>query len=185
MRLFEIFEATIDEVNMSPSALADFAKTEFAQSMNAGFETEIIVPDNGGQAISIDIANAIGMPVKYNKGYHGVERGPGYFILEPDSSIGQDDDSDLKHGETGLELVSPPMPLTQCLEYLDKVFNWANKYGCRTDSSTGFHMGISIPNQSKANVDYLKFILFLGDEYVLKDFGREDNEYAQNMNTVI
>jgi len=185
MRLFEIFEATIDEVNMSPSALADFAKTEFAQSMNAGFETEIIVPDNGGQAISIDIANAIGMPVKYNKGYHGVERGPGYFILEPDSSIGQDDDSDLKHGETGLELVSPPMPLAQCLEYLDKVFNWANKYGCRTDSSTGFHMGISIPNQSKANVDYLKFVLFLGDEYVLKDFGREDNEYAQNMNTVI
>jgi hypothetical protein len=180
MRLFEMFEGKIDEVNMSPGALADFAESEFAQSMTAGFETELIVPDNSGQAISIIIADAIGMPVKYNKGYHGVKRGTGYFILEPDSSIETDNPK-----ETGLELVSPPMPFAQTLEYLDKVFNWANSYGCRTDSSTGFHMGISIPNQSSKNVDYLKFILFLGDEYVLKDFGREDNEFAQNMNTVV
>ena len=291
MRLFEMFEEKIDEVNMSPGALTDFAKTEFAQSMTAGFETELIVPNiinqsildqsqkyprdiepksfeqiyeffiqtntkskvdsviqtlidkqksyqkseyrikritsgdaesflmnyypsmsyikkkfsklkwpyeaepmNTGKNITAEqlsevIAKAIGMEVKYNKGYHGVKRGTGYFILEPDSSIGQDGeyDSTLKNkkNEFGLELVSPPMPFAQTLEYLDKVFAWANKYGCRTDSSTGFHMGISIPNQSKANVDYLKFILFLGDEYVLKDFGREDNEYAQSMNSVI
>ena len=180
MRLFEMFDEKIDEVNMSPGALADFANSEFAQSMTAGFETELIVPNNGGQAISIIIADAIGMPVKYNKGYHGVKRGTGYFILEPDSSIEANEPK-----ETGLELVSPPMPFAQTLEYLDKVFSWANSYGCRADSTTGFHMGISIPNQNKANVDYLKFILFLGDEYVLKDFGREDNEFAQNMNTVI
>ena len=188
MRLFEMFDEKIDEVNMSPGALADFAKTEFAQSMTAGFETELIVPDNGAEAVSIHIADAIGMPVKYNKGYHGVKRGTGYFILEPDSSIGynnKEDEDTMGDNEIGLELVSPPMPFTQTLEYLDKVFSWADSYGCRADSTTGFHMGISIPNQSKANVDYLKFILFLGDEYVLKDFGREDNEFAQNMNTVI
>ena len=134
----------------------------------------------GGADIS-DLANqiegAIGMKVKGSRGYHSTKRGTDFFILEPDSSIDADEDE----GEAGLELVSPPMPLTQCLEYLDSVFKWANAYGCRTDSSTGFHMGISIPDQTIENVDHLKFILFLGDEYVLKQFNRENNTYARSM----
>ena len=326
MRLIDIFEEKLDEVNMSPGALADFAKTEFAQAMTAGFEAELVIPNaqsddddemepdydedrrcrstqdirdffegdynssrqldraieeideafyeyadeqirndfeenerdemieeilkgmdkspeeieeimgntsskeydqaessaweeyrdgadydqyvrgffdrnyrymsdvansvsldwpywtsgsNGegesSEDIAADIAKSIGMPVKASSGYHGAKRGTGFFILEPDSSI----DSDA--GEAGLELVSPPMPLAQCLEYLDKVFDWAQIRGCTTNSSTGFHMGISIPDQSRENVDHLKFTLFLGDEYVLKQFGRESNSYAKSM----
>jgi cysteinyl-tRNA synthetase len=45
MRLNEIFEEKLDEVSMSPGALADFAKTEFAQSMTAGFEAELVIPN--------------------------------------------------------------------------------------------------------------------------------------------
>ena len=127
------------------------------------------------EEIAADIASSIGMPVKASGGYHSAKRGTGFFILEPDSSINSDD------GEAGLELVSPPMPLAQCLEYLDKVFAWADGRGCTTNSSTGFHMGISIPDQSRENVDHLKFTLFLGDEYVLKQFGRESNSYAKSM----
>jgi len=329
MRLIDIFEEKLDEVNMSPGALADFAKTPFAQSMTAGFEAELVIPDAQGgddgdiepdydadirctstqdirdffqgdyngrrdvdraieqideeffeyadekirdefeeneqddmireilkdngktpeeieeimsledkrynrdyqnayeqawedyrdgasydeyvrgffrlyypnmsdvansvnldwpawtngssgegetaEEIARDIASNIGMPVKASGGYHGTKRGTGFFILEPDSSIESDD------GEAGLELVSPPMPLAQCLEYLDKVFAWADSRGCRTNSSTGFHMGISIPDQSRENVDHLKFTLFLGDDYVLKQFGRESNSYAKSM----
>ena len=329
MRLFDIInEDQLDEVSMSPGALADFAKTEFAQSMTAGFEAELVIPnaqggdddemepdydedrrcrstddirrffegdynserqieraieqideeyyeyadeqirndfefeevemitqilkDNGktpeeieeimgvedkrynrdyqdaydqaweeyregadydqyvrgffdrnyrfmsdvansvnlnwphytsggngegesSEDIATDIAASIGMPVKASSGYHGAKRGTGFFILEPDSSI----DSDA--GEAGLELVSPPMPLAQCLEYLDKVFAWAEGRGCTTNSSTGFHMGISIPDQSRENVDHLKFTMFLGDEYVLKQFGRESNSYTKSM----
>ena len=139
-------------------------------------------PSEGAGELEInDVANqiegAIGMRVKGSSGYHSAKRGNDYFILEPDSSI----DSDESEGEAGLELVSPPMPLAQCLEYLDSVFKWANAYGCRTDSSTGFHMGISIPGQTMENVDHLKFTLFLGDEYVLKQFGRESNTYARSM----
>ena len=325
MRLNEMFEEQLDEVSMSPGALADFAKTEFAQAMTAGFEAELVIPNaqsddddemepdydedrrcrstddirrffegdynserqieraieqideefyeyadeqimndfenekdemiiqllkdgdadeaaieeimadtngreyqkfwdlaweefregadydqyvrgffdrnyrfmsdvansvnldwphytnsNSGEGessedIAADIAASIGMPVKASSGYHGAKRGTGFFILEPDSSI--DSDS----GEAGLELVSPPMPLAQCLEYLDKVFAWADARGCTTNSSTGFHMGISIPDQSRENVDHLKFTMFLGDEYVLKQFGRESNSYAKSM----
>ena len=324
MRLNEIFEEQLDEVNMSPGALADFAKTPFAQAMTAGFEAELVIPnaqsdddgemepdydmderirgwddirdffvgdyntrrtvdraieemqeeffsdgsdafseemqdeiidyiraaakDDGmsqeeidamiedpndnsdyekyqndareelesdfyenyfntwirnyprmstvsenfnldwpywtsgssgdgesSESIADDIASSIGMPVKASGGYHGMKRGTGFFILEPDSSIDSDD------GEAGLELVSPPMPLSQCLEYLDKVFRWANERGCTTNSSTGFHMGISIPGQTMENVDHLKFTMFLGDDYVLQQFGRESNTYAKSM----
>ena len=326
MRLIDIFEEKLDEVNMSPGALADFVKTPFAQSMTAGFEAELVIPNAQGgdddgemepdydedtrctsteeirqffqgdynsrrqvdraieeidekffeyadeqimeefenekdemirqylkddgkteteieeimddpdsreygnahdqayeefrdgaeydqytrnffrnnfaymsdvanetgldwpywtgsssgegessEDIAADIAASIGMPVKASSGYHGAKRGTGFFILEPDSSIDSDD------GEAGLELVSPPMPLAQCLEYLDKVFAWADGRGCTTNSSTGFHMGVSIPDQSRENVDHLKFTLFLGDEYVLKQFGRESNSYAKSM----
>ena len=45
MRLIDIFEEKLDEVNMSPGALADFAKTEFAQAMTAGFEAELVIPN--------------------------------------------------------------------------------------------------------------------------------------------
>ena len=326
MRLNEIFEEKLDEVNMSPGALADFAKTPFAQAMTAGFEAELVIPNAQGgdddgemepdydedtrcssteeirqffqgdyngrrqvdraieeinekfyeyadeqimdefenekdemirqylkddgkteteieeimddpdsreyqkaydqayeefkdgadydsytmnffrnnfpymsdianetgldwpywtgsgsgegessEDIAADIYSSIGMPVRASSGYHGMKRGTGFFILEPDSSI--DSDS----GEAGLELVSPPMPLMQCLEYLDKVFKWADGRGCTTNSSTGFHMGVSIPDQSRENVDHLKFTLFLGDDYVLKQFGRESNSYAKSM----
>jgi len=127
--------------------------------------------------VADSISAAIGMEVKGSSGYHSAKRGTNFFILEPDSSI----DAEESEGEGGLELVSPPLPLNQCLEYLDKVFAWAEKYGCRTDRSTGFHMGISIPGQTMDNVDHLKFTLFLGDEYVLRQFGRESNTYAKSM----
>lgn len=136
---------------------------------------------DGGEVDIADIASeiedAIGMKVKGSSSYHGTKRGSDFFILEPDSSI----DAYESDGEGGLELVSPPMPLNNCLDMLDKVFDWAKNYGCRTNKSTGFHMGISIPDQTMENVDHLKFTLFLGDEYVLREFGRQSNVYAKSM----
>jgi hypothetical protein len=51
-------------------------------------------------------------------------------------------------------------------------------HGAYTDSSTGFHMGVSIPQME--NVDYIKLILFLGDKYVLEEFGRLGNSYTRS-----
>jgi len=125
--------------------------------------------------VALEIEDYIGMKVKGSSSYHSAKRGSDFFILEPDSSI------DSEEGDAGLELVSPPMPLMQCLSYLDKVFDWAKNEGCETNQSTGFHMGVSIPKQTMDNVDHLKFILFLGDEYVLNQFSRQNNSYAKSM----
>jgi hypothetical protein len=125
--------------------------------------------------IGESLRNATGMPVKVSTGYHTQRRGD-YYVIEPDGSLDPDD----KNEEVGLEIVSPPMPLNQAIEQLQKVVEWANdpdQGNAYTNSSTGLHMGVSIPYKG-GDVDYLKLILFMGDKYVLDKFGRAANTYT-------
>jgi hypothetical protein len=127
------------------------------------------------EGIADSLNKVIDMPVKVSSGYHQATRKPGLWIVEPDSSLQPDDREDY-----GLEIVSPPMPLKQALEKLQQVTDWANsdEGDAYTNESTGLHMGVSIPYK-EGRVDYLKLILFLGDEYVLQQFGRESNSYTK------
>jgi hypothetical protein len=132
---------------------------------------------NGGSRDWSEIAQQIqqvtGMPVEVGYGYHTKKRVPDEYVLEPDSSLSPDDSEDF-----GLELVSPPMPLNKAIEQLEAIIDWANSDGhAYTNSSTGLHMGISIPFKG-GDVDYLKLILFMGDQYVLEKFGRAANTYT-------
>ena len=133
---------------------------------------------NGGSREWAEIAREIqqvtGMPVEVGYGYHTKKRVPGEYVLEPDGSLSPDDES----SDYGLELVSPPMPLNKAIEQLEAIIDWANSDGdAYTNSSTGLHMGISIPFKG-GDVDYLKLILFMGDQYVLEKFGRAANTYT-------
>jgi len=136
--------------------------------------------NNGGSRewdeIGSSLEQTVGMPVKVSSGYHNATRKEGQWIVEPDTSLRPDDSEDF-----GLEIVSPPMPLLQALEQLQAVTDWANSpYGSAyTNESTGLHMGVSVPYKG-GDVDYLKLILFLGDEYVLQSFGREANSYTKS-----
>ncbi len=132
---------------------------------------------NGGSRewseIAREIQQVTGMPVEVGYGYHTKKRVPDEYVLEPDSSLSPDDSEDF-----GLELVSPPMPLNKAIEQLEAIIDWANSDGnAYTNSSTGLHMGISIPFKG-GDVDYLKLILFMGDQYVLEKFGRAANTYT-------
>jgi hypothetical protein len=135
---------------------------------------------NGGSRewdeIGDSLQSAIDMPVKVSSNYHSTTRKEGLWIVEPDSSLQPDDQEDF-----GLEIVSPPLPLEQALEKLQEVTDWANSSegNAYTNSSTGLHMGVSVPFKG-GDVDYLKLILFLGDEYVLQRFGREANTYTKS-----
>jgi hypothetical protein len=137
--------------------------------------------NNGGSRewdnVGDSLKDAIDMPVRVSQGYHSMPRKEGLWIVEPDSSLSPDDREDF-----GLEIVSPPMPLLTALEKLQEVTDWANnpsEGNAYTNSSTGLHMGVSVPYKG-GDVDYLKLILFLGDEYVLQSFGREANTYTKS-----
>jgi hypothetical protein len=125
------------------------------------------------QDIGNSLERATGMDVKVGSGYHSTTRTDDRYIIEPDGSLDPDDDED-----AGLEIVSPPMPLPQALEQLQKVIEWGNNTAdAYTNRSTGLHMGVSIPYVG-GDVDYVKLVLFMGDEYILDKFGRASNTYA-------
>jgi hypothetical protein len=137
--------------------------------------------NNGGsrdwEDIGTSLQATIDMPVKVSSNYHSTTRKEGRWIVEPDSSLDPDDREDF-----GLEIVSPPLPLLDALEKLQEVTEWANnpsEGNAYTNQSTGLHMGVSVPYKG-GDVDYLKLILFLGDEYVLQSFGREANTYTKS-----
>lgn len=133
---------------------------------------------NGGDSIETigdEFSDMIGKTVHTSSSYHGARRASDAYALEPDSSLDPDDQRD-----AGLEFVSPPMPLSEMLDDLKKIVAWCKVRGNYTNDSTGLHMNISVPGYSIDKLDYVKLALFLGDEYILKAFGRESNTYCKS-----
>jgi Putative amidoligase enzyme len=120
-----------------------------------------------------DLRSTLGVKTLTSGGYHSAARDNSHWIFEPDSSLTTDTYDDMP-----VEIVSPPMPLKECLTKMDEFFAWAKGHDAYANSSTGFHMGVSLPTQFNEDVDYVKLILFLGDQYVLEQFGREGVTYC-------
>ena len=127
------------------------------------------------ESVADDFSNAVGMKTNWSSSYHGGRREPNAYVVEPDGSLDPDDSND-----GGLEFVSPPMPIDQMIEQLNKVKAWADDRGCYTNKSTGLHINISVPNYDLAKLDYVKLALLLGDKYVLDQYGRSSNTYAKS-----
>jgi hypothetical protein len=140
--------------------------------------------------VATSLKDVVQMPVTASGGYHQATRKPGRWIVEPDSSLRAANDED-----GGLEIISPPMPIEQAMQKLQAVIDWAQKRGCYTNSSTGLHMGVSLPGQqsfaeaendaepapvAEKPIDFVKLALFLGDQHVLKQFEREANNYCRS-----
>ena len=135
-------------------------------SDEGGFSTE------NAQNLADSLSKELGVQTKVSSGYHSAKRDDVTWIFEPDSSLDSDDSDNMP-----VEIVSPPMPLLDCLRQMENFFTWAEDNGAYANSSTGFHMGVSLPHRGGA-VDYVKLALFLGDEHILKEFGRSSNHFC-------
>lgn len=124
-------------------------------------------------ALAKSLANVLEVEVKASSGYHSISRLPDLWIIEPDSSI------KAANGDMPAEIISPPMPLDECITKLREFTEWAKDVDAYTNNSTGLHVGVSLPNVG-GNVDYIKLALFLGDKYVLDTFDRESNSYCES-----
>ena len=128
--------------------------------------------EDNAERLADDLSEKLGVRTKVSSGYHSAKRDAVTWIFEPDSSLDADDSDNMP-----VEIVSPPMPLLDCLRQMENFFTWAEDNGAYANSSTGFHMGVSLPHRGGA-VDYVKLALFLGDEHVLKEFGRSSNHFC-------
>ena len=145
----------------------------------------------GGGHISIDevaddFSQAIGKKCKSGGSYHST-RGSNrpdannqFYIVETDGSLESPDSDE----DSGLEFVSPAMPIEELFSDLEKIKAWANTMGCYTNDSTGLHMNVSVPGWTKSDagqggtLDYVKLVLLMGDQYVLDQFDRASNTYC-------
>lgn len=104
--------------------------------------------------------------------YHEKDKNLVDWYIEPDGSLEGDQPND-----GTAEIVSPPMPLASALEALRGMYTMSSDLGLYTNETTGLHINMSIPK----NIDILKLIVFVGDTYLLKQFNRENSEYASNL----
>jgi len=135
---------------------------------------------DAAQELAGSLESKLGIDVEVSSAYHGGIKDLNKWYFEPDSSI------EVNPGETvglPIEIVSPPMPILDGLKKMEQFFKWADSEDAYTNASTGFHVGVSSAQQEK--LDYMKLVLFLGDEWVVKQFKREFNNYArQNLKTL-
>lgn len=92
-----------------------------------------------------------------------------HWKVVPDGSI---------QGGHDAEIVSPPMPWHEGKDTLQSIINFAELHGLETNHSTGLHINISVPGIK--DIDLVKFIIFLGDDFALEVFGRGSSEFAQS-----
>ena len=100
--------------------------------------------------------------------------GNGSFMVVPDTSIEADEGEAAGYGA---EIVTPPLPYEDAINCLSKIFDFISDENLQTNSSTGLHINISVPNIER--LDPVKLVLFMGDEYVLKQFKREGNSMTR------
>ena len=147
--------------------------------MNWPYWTSMNSGEIDADQVADEFSQAVGREVRVNTRYHqsGARPDPNnqFYVVEPDGSLEGD-----SPGDEGLEFVSPPMPLDELLKDLNAVKTWAGRMGVYTNQSTGLHINISVPEYNKDRLDFVKLALLLGDEYVLKQFGRASNTYARS-----
>jgi hypothetical protein len=107
------------------------------------------------------------------KGYDSWKIVPDTSITNGKLSTGIDDD----FKGIGIEIISPPLPAADGIAVIGKVFQFMQDNQLETNTSTGIHINISIPDLAK-KLDALKMVLFMGDEYVLKQFDRVTNVFS-------
>ena len=122
--------------------------------------------------LSTAVQAAMGAKVNIFQSYHQSNKNLTDWYIEPDGSLEPDND-----GDASAEIVSPPLPAVKAIEDLKKFYAMAGELNLYTNSSTGLHINVSIP----LKLDVLKLALFLGDQYVLKYFNRQDNSYANSV----
>ena len=186
------YESALDEYR--DDYMGDFSEGDFLRYKGYRYMSDINnsfditwphwTTSNDGEAdvdqVAQNFQHAVGRPVKASQNYHSgsVERpskSQQHYVVEPDGSLDGDND-----GDTGLEFVSPPLPLSELLSDLQKVKKFADTYNCYTNDSTGLHINISVPDYSLEKLDFVKLALLMGDEYILDKFGRATNTYAKS-----
>lgn len=146
-----------------------------------GFEFEFYTNMMKGEAAE-SIGKEIKKKVQVSEKYHSdLKVTSSVFKLEPDYS----------GGNKMVELVTGPMEYSEAIPVMIRILNWIEKNGW-TDDRCAFQFSVSFDRFRKdvkdriENLDKLKFILGLDENFIYSKFGnRSNNVYANTIKRVV
>lgn len=127
----------------------------------------------GAEFIKSLLEPIVQRPVHIFTGYHQARKNLTDYYIEPDGSLRPNP------GDSSAEVVTPPLPPVEAMRVLNDFYAMARNNGMYTgrQNVTGLHINVSIP----ATLDVLKLAVFVGDEHVLKSFGRDNAAYVYSI----
>lgn len=171
-----MLEAQAAQFDKDAASNTDFSyikcgfEVEFASRFSRADIGSIIRDFTGSYAVTVSNKHGASHGGLYNK-----------FSVESDGSI----DTDRVY-KVPVEIVSPILGFDEMLRYLERTLDMVATRG-RTDSSTGLHISFSRNDVhlQNAKFDPLKLLLFLGEHYWAKIFGRERSTFAAQILTKV
>jgi hypothetical protein len=158
-----------------------FDKLNALNSSVIGFEFEFYTKLLKGRASEL-LSSLVKKKIVVSEKYHSktpVDRNN--FKLEPDYS----------GGNNMLELITGPLPYDEAMPILIKILRWIDENGWTTDRCA-FQFSISFDKNRRdvkdkiENLDKLKFVLGLDENFIYSKFGsREKNVYAKSIKNVV
>jgi gamma-glutamylcyclotransferase (GGCT)/AIG2-like uncharacterized protein YtfP len=118
------------------------------------------------------ITDMFGAEVDIFNDYHEYPKDDTTWYIEPDGSLEPDEPEDAT-----AEIVTPPLRAEAAMAVLKRFYTMSQQLGLYTNDSTGLHINVSVPQE----LDVLKLAVFLGDQYVLQKYGRENSSYAKSV----
>ena len=128
--------------------------------------------DKASKAIEPVLKATMGSKVKIFSDRHEDTKKLDRWYIEPDGSLSPNEQDD-----ACVEIVGPPEAPNKALDSLKKFFGMAQQMKFYTNKSTGLHINVSIPQ----DIDVLKLAVFTGDQYVLQQYGRLENNYSRSV----
>jgi len=141
-----------------------------------GFEVEFMIPFTYSEAGFTELRGRMSKDL-------GMQFGNTWpnWALKGDGSLDRVSQEDYTFRRNGVELVTPPLPITESLEWLEKIFNWIDANDGDTNYRCGLHMGASIDGVNlQDSLDKLKLIVIADDGAILEKFGRANHGYSRN-----
>lgn len=149
--------------------------TDRYESSSSEYDSDTGYSLDRAEEVASELEDALGISVKAFQNYHGGAKISAYadlWRIEPDGSL----EADHPASEAGMEIITPDggLPLKEGITAMQQLFSWlrAKRAYTSEDATTGLHINLSIPDQYEKTIDYVKLVLFSGDEYVLRQFDR-------------
>lgn len=85
-----------------------------------------------------------------------------------------------------IEFKSPPLPVKETLEWIDKLFPYIAQFSVAAGKTAGFHTSYSIEGVNlQRRTNFLKLLLLLSEEHMAATLDRGGNSYAEQLHGVV